>query len=45
VDSRFHCVRQQADRHDQLNLTGTTVLVVPEWLKRFLRQRDGLPRA
>jgi hypothetical protein len=28
VDSRFHAVRQQADLHDQLKLTGTTVLVV-----------------
>jgi hypothetical protein len=45
VDPRFHRVRQQANRHDQLKLTGSAVLVVPEWLKRFLRQRDGLPRA
>jgi hypothetical protein len=28
VNSRFHGVRQQADRHDQLRLIGTTVLVV-----------------
>jgi hypothetical protein len=28
VDPRFHGVRQQADRHDQLKLTGTTVLMV-----------------
>jgi hypothetical protein len=28
VDPRFHAVRQQADRHDQPKLTGTTVLVV-----------------
>jgi hypothetical protein len=28
VDPRFHCVWEQADLHDQLKLTGTTVLVM-----------------
>jgi hypothetical protein len=28
VDPGFHCVREQADLHDQLKLTGTTVLVM-----------------
>jgi hypothetical protein len=28
VNVGFHCVRQRTDRHDQLKLTGNTVLVV-----------------
>jgi hypothetical protein len=32
VNSRFHSVRQQANRHDQHKLTENTALVVLVWL-------------